>query len=391
MTGLRGRTAIVGIGETPVGRLQGSSSFEMASLVAGQAIEDAGLTLEEVDGLICGGSLVDDTYMYAARLAARLGVAPQYSTVLPLGGSTFCHALIEAELVIGAGLAHTVLVVAADRLLSGLGPQGSINRFEAFQDPDLERPYGFMMPAVYAMAARRHMHLYGTTREQLAQVAVSARRHAGLNPLAQYRRPLSILDVVTAPEVASPLGLFDCSPISDGAGAFIVVAGDRARSLAKKPVYVLGAAEAHAHEYSNGQREITQSPMEPCGKAVFGATGLHPSDVDFAEIYDCFTITVLVTLEDLGFCPKGEVGAFVEGGTIELGGLLPVNTHGGLLSHGHPGTPAGIFHVIEAVKQIRREVEPERQVTAPRIGLVSGNSGMLRDMAAVLLGEQNND
>lgn len=390
MSGLRGNTAIVGIGETQVGRLPGANSFEMAGLVAARAVEDAGLTMDEIDGLICGGSLVDDMYMYAARLGARLGIAPGYSTVLPLGGSTFCHAIIEAELVLGAGLAKAVLVIAADYLLSGLGPQGSIDRFEAFQDPELERPYGFMMPAVYAMAARRHMLLYGTTREQLAQVAVSARRHAGLNPLAHYRKPLSLSDVVSAPEVATPLGLFDCSPISDGAGAFIVVAADRAGDCAKKPVYVLGAAEAHAHEYSSRLREITQSAIGPCGRDAFDATGLSPADVGFAEIYDCFTITTLVTLEDLGFCAKGEGGAFVEAGNIELGGELPVNTHGGLLSHGHPGSPAGIFHIVEAVKQIRREVEPVRQVSTPLVGLVSGNSGMLRDMAVLLLGEDRN-
>jgi len=388
MTAVTPGIAIVGVGETPVGRIPGSDSFELARLAAARALRDAGLGPADIDGLFCGGSLVDDMYMYGARLAARLRVAPRYSTVLPLGGSSFCHAIIEAGLVIEAGLAETILVVAGDTLLSGLGAQTAINRFDTFQDARRERPYGFMMPAIYAMVARRHMELFGTTREQLAQVAVAARRHAALNPLAQYRRPLSMSDVVGAATVATPLGLFDCSPISDGAGAFVVTSVRRARELAKPPVYVLAAAEAHTLEYDNPDRELTDSAAGVAGRAVFAAAGLTPRDVDLAEIYDCFTITVLVTLEDLGFCAKGESGSFVERGAIELGGVLPVNTHGGLLSHGHPGTPAGIFHLIEAVKQLRREVEPERQVERAEVALVSGNSGVLRDSVVVLVGNR---
>lgn len=390
MAGLRGSTAIVGVGETAVGHLPGRDSFDLACEVAKKAAEDAGLTLGQIDGLLCGGSLVDDMYMYAARLAARLGIAPAYSSVLPIGGSAFCHAIIEAELIIRAGLASNVLVVAADYLLSGLGPRESVDRFEAFQDASTERPYGFTMPAIYAMAARRHMHLFGTTREQLAQVAVSARRHASLNPLAHYRKPLSLSDVVSAPVVADPLGVFDCSPISDGGGAFIVAAGERADAGPSQPVYVLAAAEGHVLEYSHPLREITNSATASAGRDAFLAAGLKPDDVDFAELYDCFTITTIITIEDLGFCSKGEGGLFVESGRIELGGVLPVNTHGGLLSHGHPGASAGIFHIIEAVKQIRRTVPPERQVPTCSVGLVSGNSGMLRDMAVVLLGKERN-
>ncbi len=388
MTAVTPGIAIVGVGETPVGRIPGTDSFELAQLAAGRALRDAGLGPADIDGLFCGGSLVDDMYMYSARLAANLRVAPRYGTVLPLGGSTFCHAIIEAGLVIEAGLAETILVVAADPLLSSLGAQAAIDRFDAFQDAVREKPYGFMMPAIYAMVARRHMELFGTTRQQLAQVAVAARRHAALNPLAHYRRPLSIPDVLAAVAVATPLGLFDCSPISDGAGAFIVTSRRRARKLAKPPIHVLAAAEAHALEYDNPAREITDSAAAAAGREVFTASGLTPNDVDLALIYDCFTITVLVTLEDLGFCPKGAGGSFVEGGAIELGGCLPVNTHGGLLSHGHPGTPAGIFHIIEAVKQLRREVEPERQVEGADVALVSGNSGALRDSGVVLLGNR---
>ena len=388
MTAITSPIAIVGVGETAVGRISGFDSFGLAQLAATRALQDAGLGLADVDGLFCGGSLVDDMYMYGARLAANLRIAPRYTTVLPLGGSSFCHAIIEAGLVIDAGLAETILVVAADPLLSSLGAQGAIDRFDAFQDMRREKPYGFMMPAIYAMVARRHMEMFGTTREQLALVAVAARRHAALNPLAHYRRLLSIPDVVAAATVATPLGLFDCSPISDGAGAFVVTSTRRALELAKLPVHVLAAAEAHALEYDNPGRELTDSAAVTAGREVFAATGLEPKDVDLAEIYDCFTITVLVTLEDLGFCPKGESGRFVEGGSIELDGLLPVNTHGGLLSHGHPGTPAGIFHIIEAVKQLRREVEPERQVVRAEVALVSGNSGVLRDAGVVLLSTQ---
>ena len=380
------RLAIVGVGETPVGRLECGGSLELSARAAVAAVKDSGLEPKDIDGLLCGGSLIDGMFMYNARLANYLGIQPMYASMIPLGGAAFGHAIMEAENAIKAGLCRHVLVVAGDPLLSQVGSKRAISMFGSFQDADYELPYGYIMPAAYAMVARRHMHEYGTTPEQLAQVAVSARRHASANPLAQYRDPLDIQDVLDAPRVATPLGVYYCSPISDGAGAFVVSSAERARHLTPRAVRVLGVGEGHQWEYSSPKRVLTSSGAAISAPKAFAQAGLTPDDCDAAQIYDCFTITVVVSLEDLGFCAKGEGGAFVEGGRIEVGGELPVNTHGGLLSHGHPGAPAGIFHVIEAVKQLRGEVEEERLMENCQVCLVHGNSGVLRDSVTLILG-----
>ncbi len=387
--GRKPRAAIVGVGETPVGRVEACNSVELSARAAVAAINDAGLRACDIDGLMCGGSLMDGMFMYNARMANYLGIRPTYASMIPLGGAAFGHAIIEAGLAIDAGLCRNVLVVAGEPLLSGVGGKRAITLFGSFQDADYELPYGFVMPAIYAMAACRHMRQYGTTPEQLAQVAVSARKHASANPLAQYRTPLTIDEVLEAPRVATPLGVYDCSPISDGAGAFVVTSADAARHSAAQPVFVLGAGEGHQYEYCSPKRDLTLSGAAISSPKAFQEAGLTPADVDVAQIYDCFSITLLVSLEDLGFCAKGEGGTFVEGGRIEVGGALPVNTHGGLLSHGHPGVPGGIFHVIEGVKQLRQEVEDTRRVPGCRVCLVHGNSGVLRDSVTLLLGHRS--
>lgn len=382
----RGSVAIVGVGETPVGKHPGRTSLQLYAEVATKAIADAGLTKDDIDGVITGGTFLESTFMHSAVFGDYLGLQPTYSTTLDLGGMAYTHALIEAAGAIESGMCSTVLVAAADPLLS-FGAQPAIDLMAAFFSPDFELPFGFTTPVMFAFAARRHMSLYGTTREQLAQVAVSARKHASLNPLAQYRKPLTVYDVCASREVCTPLRVFDCSPISDGGGAFIVARRDLAARSPKTPAFVLGMGEGHDLNYTNRHRDITESASAAsiAGRKALTMAGLRTEDMDFAEIYDCFTITLIVTLEALGFCQKGEGGAFVENGRIELGGELPVNTHGGLLSHGHPGVPAGIFHIIEAVKQLRGEVEPERQVPAPEVCLVHGNSALFRDGATVIL------
>lgn len=385
MMGWSKQIAIVGIGETNVGVVPDRTSLQMYAEVTKKAIEDAGLRKEDIDGVITGGTFLKSHFMHNAVFGEYLRIKPRYSSTLQLGGMTYCHAVMEAAGAIEAGLCETVLIAAADPFLSA-GRDAAIAMMAAFFDHEYELPFGFVTPAMFALAARRHMHEFGTTREQLAQVAVSVRKHASLNPLAQFRQPITIEDVLNSKEICSPLRLLDCSPVSDGAGALIVTTGERAKDLRKPPVYLLGGGEGHELEYTDPNRDLTRSAAMTSGRIAFQMAGLTPSDMDFAEIYDCFTITLLIHLEDLGFCGKGEGGPFVEGGRIEIGGEIPVNTHGGLLSHGHPGVPAGIFHIIEAVKQLRREVEPERQVPDPEVCLVHGNSGLFRDAATIILG-----
>jgi acetyl-CoA acetyltransferase len=383
--------ALVGVAETRVGRISDKDSMQMYAELAVAAARDAGIEKSEIDGLITGGTFLRNVFMHNAVVSEYLRMRPRYSAALVMnGGVTYCHALADACNAINAGVCNTVLVMAADPFLS-VCSRTAIDLMAEFFDPQYELPLGFVTPAMFGFAAHRHMYQYGTTSEQLAQVAVSERKNASLNPLAQFRKIISVEDVLNSRMICSPLHLLDCSPISDGGGAFIVTSGERARSLRKPPVYINGYGEAHELEYTDPNRDITTSAAVRSGSDAFESAGLAPRDIDFAEIYDCFTITVIVHLESLGFCRRGEGGAFVEGGRLEVDGALPVNTHGGLLSHGHPGVPAGIFHIIEAVKQMRREVEAERQVRHSRTCLVHGNSALFRDAATAILGCEARD
>jgi len=231
------------------------------------------------------------------------------------------------------------------------------------------------------------MREYGTTSEQLAQVAVSARAHASLNPAAEMRDPITVDDVMNSRVVADPLHALDCSLWSDGGGAVVVVAAERAKDFPNKPVFFLGCGEAHWHEHFFHARSLTTTAASESGPRALEMAELALSDMDFAQVYDCFTPVVLMELEDLGFCPKGEGGRFVENGNIELGGTIPVNTHGGLLSHSHTGHPGSMFALTEAVTQLRGD-GGARQVENAEVGLVHGQGGVLSSHATLILGAE---
>jgi acetyl-CoA acetyltransferase len=251
-----------------------------------------------------------------------------------------------------------------------------------------ETPYNPLNPlSSYALAAARHMHQYGTTREQLAEVAVAARRWAQLNPEALMRDPLTIDEVLSARMVSDPLTIRDCCLVTDGAGAYVLVRADRARELKQKPVYVLGNSTACWNRQISSMEDLTVTAAQQSGRIAFEMAGVKPSDIDVLELYDAFSINTLLFLEDLGFCKKGEAGAFVSGGAIAPGGRLPVNTNGGGLSCLHPGM-YGIFITIEAVRQLRGECG-ERQVPGARLALVNGNGGTLSSQSTAILGTED--
>jgi acetyl-CoA acetyltransferase len=231
------------------------------------------------------------------------------------------------------------------------------------------------------------MHTYGTTAEQFAAIAVACRKHACLNPAAEMRTPITIDDVMNSRMIADPLHLLDCSLVSDGGSAIIMTSADRASDFPHDPVYILGVGEGHGHEHISQAQSLTTSFAVESGRRAYAMAGLKPSDMDFAQLYDCFTPTVLVELEDLGFCQKGEGGAFVENGNIELGGMLPVNTHGGLLSHCHPGNPGSMFALTETVTQLRGTAGA-RQVTDAKVALVHGQGGIMSSHTTVILGRE---
>jgi acetyl-CoA C-acetyltransferase len=377
---LRNEIAVVGVYEHPRRWAPDKTAYQIAAESARGALADAGLTSQDIDGYATSGV----GPIGALSMCHHLNLKPDWIDSTAIGGSSFVAQVAHAGAAIRAGLCRTVLITygstaASERFAIGTGGGYA-------QDPpdSFDAPYGPTIVGAYAMAAQRHMYEYGTKSEQLAEIAVTMRRHAGMNPYAKYREPITIDDVMASRVISSPLHLLDCCVISDGGGALVVTSAERARDLPKKPALVLGAGIANRHS-GIGQRDILDIAARQSGKKAFERSGVKHDDVDLCMIYDSFTITVLLTLENLGFCKMGEGGAFVQNGRIGLGGELPVNLDGGGLSSNHPGM-RGMFLVIEAVKQLRGEAG-ERQVKDARIALCHGTGGFLglRHSGATLL------
>jgi len=367
---LKNEIAVVGAYEHPRRWAPDKTAYQIAAESARGALEDAGLTIKDVDGYATSGV----GPIGVLSMCHHLNLKPDWIDSTAIGGSSFVAQVAYAGAAIRAGLCRTVLITygstaASERFAIGTGGGFS-------QDPPdtFDIPYGPTIVGAYGMVAQRHMHEYGTTSAQLAEIAVTMRRHAGLNPNAKYRDPITVEDVLASRVISSPLHLLDCCMISDGGGALVVTSAERARDLKKRPALVLGAGVANRHN-GIGQRDILDIAARQSGARAFERAGVKHADVDLCMIYDSFTITVLATLENLGFCKLGEGGAFVQNGRIGLGGELPVNLDGGGLSSNHPGM-RGIFLVIEAVQQLRGE-SGERQVEDARIALCHGTGGWL--------------
>ncbi|HEV8717437.1 MAG TPA: thiolase family protein [Candidatus Binatia bacterium] len=373
---------IVGIGESKLGQVPQSTSLDLTVRAAVRALEDAGLRPHQVDGCLSKPPYQEPTFLFTDQLAATLGLRLRYGHDLHAGGCTPILAVANAVRALEAGLCHTVLIAFGENMFThSKTPQPTHGKLHWGYE-DWEEPFGLVgPPAGYALAARRHMHCYGTTIEQLGTIAVTQRQHAILNEGAQMRRPLTLADYLQSPWIVEPFRLPDCSLVSDYGGAFVVTTAERAADLRQRPVAVLSYGESHPHRYLMQEEDLTRCGALESGPAALRMAGVSLDDIDFAELYDSFTYTVLVQLEDYGFCAKGEGGTFVEGGRIALGGALPVNTHGGLLSQAHAD---GILHVTEAVKQLRGHAGP-RQVADARLGLVSGGAGVLAVHASLLL------
>ena len=384
---LRGSVAIVGIGETAVGSLPECGSTEICAEAARLALADAGLTKDQVDGLVTCNPWVETHLYHAEMFSEYMQIFPKFCMTLNAGGATSLAAVQRAASAIVTGVCDTVLITHGDNARTGLAPQEVGAKMTTTMNPQFELPYGIPLTNGYAMAARAHMHEFGTTSEQLAQVAVSARKHAMLNPAAEMQTPLTIDDVLNSPVIADPLHVADCSLWSDGGAAFVVVAAERAKDFPNRPVFLLGAGEGHWHEHLFQTRSLTATAASESGPRALAMAGMTPDQMDFAEIYDCFTNVVVVQLEDLGFCPKGEGGPFVADGNIELGGALPLNTHGGLLSHSHTGHPGAMFSITEGVRQIRGDGQ-DRQVPGAEVGLIHGQGGVLSSHATLILGSE---
>lgn len=371
--------AIAGVAESRLGVVPDSTVLTLQAEAARAALADAGIDKRQVDGLFCAGRW---GRTHQLEIAEYLGIFPSYSDGTLVGGASFEFHLGHAAAAIKAGLCKVALI------LYGSTQRSRSERTLAMPERELsfqfEAPFGMPYPVgAYALAASRHMALYGTTRVQLAEVAVAARQWAMLNPKAYRREPLTIDEVLASEPVADPLHRLDCCLVTDGGGAVVVVSPEFTRDLKKPPVWLLGHGEAQSHMLVSQMKDITVSPAKAAGERAFAMAGLTPRDIDLLQIYDSFTITVILTLEALGFCAPGEGGAFVSGGRIAPGGEVALNTSGGGLSYCHPGM-FGIFLIIEAVRQLRGECGA-RQAGSPRTAIVSGTGGILSANATCIL------
>ena len=374
---MRGQIAAVGVGLTDKWNSPGFDPLDQVAVAVGNAARDAGIAVSEIDGLFVS-TLTQ--FMPTLSVAEYLGIQPRFMDGTNIGGSSFVGHLVTAALALQAGLCTVACICYGSNQRSAGGKLATLAeplRWEA--------PYGPRNPlGSYALATARHMHEFGTTREQLAEVAVAARQWAQLNPQAQERDPLSIEDVLNARMIADPLTLRDCCLVTDGGGAVILVKAERAKDFPNKPVYLLGAASATTHRRISEMADLTRTAAINSGARAFQIAGVETKDIDVLQLYDAFTINVLLFLEDLGFCAKGEGGDFVRDVGIGPKGTLPVNTNGGGLSCNHPGM-YGIFTIVETILQLRGDAAG-RQIEGAELGLAHGNGGVLSSQATAIFG-----
>ncbi|MCZ4547297.1 acetyl-CoA acetyltransferase [Rhodococcus erythropolis] len=378
------KVAIAGVALSDGGKVDDKNAYELMAQASRRALAEAGLTPADVDGL---GSTGQGT-LPPTDVGEYLGLKPRWIDSTSVGGASWEVMLAHATDAIAAGHADVVLLTYGSTARADIrkGLRGANINWGSRGPLQWDAPYGHTLISKYAMAARRHMYQYGTTIEQLAEVAVSARFNAADNPEAMYRDPITIEDVLSGPMIADPFTKLHCCIRSDGGAAVVLVSEDRVKDLASDPVWVLGSGEATSHMLTSQWDDMTVGPASVTGPLAFARAGLKPSDVDVAEIYDAFSYMLLLTMEDLGFCEKGEGGKFVESGALRLGGELPTNTDGGGLSACHPGQ-RGLFLIVEAARQLRGE-SGVRQTPNAKIACVSGTGGWFCSSGTVLLGSE---
>ncbi len=386
---IKGKAYIAGIFEHPTRKADDKSLAQLHAESAKGALQDAGLTKEDVDGYFCAG---DAPGLGPLSMADYMGLRLRHMDTTDTGGSSYVIHVAHAAQAIAAGKCNVALITLAGRPRAEGMATGTAPRNYGATTPDVpfEYPFGPTVVNQYAMAAMRHMHQYGTTSAQLAWIKVAASRHAQHNPHAMLREVVTVDDVVNSPMISDPLHRLDCCVISDGGGAIIVVKPEVARSLTRPRVKVLGTGEATKHQMG-GKIDLTYSGAVWSGPAAFAEAGVKPSDIKYVSIYDSFTITVLITLEDLGFCEKGQGGKFVSDGNLIAGvGALPFNTDGGGLCNNHPANRGGLTKVVEAVRQLRGEAHPQVQVKNCQVALAHGTGGSLgtRHGSATLIMER---
>lgn len=393
---------IVGVGESetvgePAGPTGAKSSLHLHTEAALDAVRDAGLRKEDIDGVYTNESYLDYHVRHAMAFAEYFGVAAsaRMITSIPLGSGASSGLFVHyAARAIRSRQCETVLCVSADNFLSGLRRAGAVQALADNRDKEFEAPYGPTLPACFALVAQRHMYQYGTTLEQLASVAVTFRSHAIATGRAHMQQPITIGDVLASKPVASPFTMLMCSLVSDGGAAVIVTTRERAERTGRPYVDILGTAVAYGSGSSDGgrvhnslthTRDLLDIGTRRSAREAMAQAGISHADVDILMTYDCFAIMPILFLEAAGFCAPGEGGAFFEAGSAQFGHELPVNTHGGMMSYAHPGNPGGLFMFVELVRQLRGSLDG-RQVRNAEVGMVTGYGGQMAFWPVTVLG-----
>ena len=381
MESISGKTAIVGVAESDqIGRVPDKPAVMLHAEAARNALDEAGLSKKDVDGLLTAG-------VSTLEIGEYLGIEPRFTDGTSVGGSSFVIHLAHAASAIATGRASVCLITHGESGRSRVGAPPRASSPDSLRG-QFEDPFGLPTPVgAYALACSRHMAEYGTTKEQLAEIAVATRKWAMLNPKAVMREPITIDDVLNSRLISWPFNLLDCCLVTDAGGACVVTSIERARDLKQTPVAILGVGEGHDHSMISQMPSLTSFAARHSGQRAFEMAGVKHEDLDLAMLYDSFTYTVLLTLEELGFCKKGEGGDFVSGQRTAPGGPFPMNTNGGGLSYNHPGM-YGMFAIIEGVRQLRHDYQDQgiRQVPNCELAVVHGTGGVLSSAGTAILG-----
>ncbi|KMO37619.1 thiolase [Methylobacterium tarhaniae] len=369
---------ITGIGLTPFGRLPGLSTLDLMSRAATDALADAGLERCEIDGLITGYSTTHPHLMLSTVFAEHFGLRPAYAHAIQLGGATGFALVMLAHLMVEAGAARRILVVAGENRLSGQSRDAAIQTLAQVGHPTYEVPLGPTIPAYYGLVASRYAHAHGI--DDHAELAVLMRANAARTPGAHLSEPITAAMVRESKSIAAPLRLLDCCPVSDGGAAFVIERDDPAR----RGPGIRGAAQAHTHQHVSAAASLTAFGAGDAAARALAQGGIALADIRYAAIYDSFTITLAILLEEIGLAPRGAAGRLAREGHFSPGGAMPLNTHGGLLSYGHCGVGGAMAHLAETVRQMRGEAGP-RQVEAPALALLHGDGGVLSSHVSLVL------
>lgn len=369
-----------GAGSTPFGRHEGRGALDLMAGAAHQALASAGLARADIDGVLCGYATTLPHLMLSTLFCERFALAPRYAHSMQLGGATGAAMLMAARELVRSGRCRNVLVVAGENRLTGQSRDSSIQTLAQVGDADYEVPNGASVPAYYALMASEYMHRTGVTSADLAEFAVLMRANAARHPEAHLRTPITHAEVLAAKPIAAPLSLLDCCPISDGAMAFVVSSEPGPHA----PVRLAGAGQAHRHQHLTAMADVMRCGASDAAAQAFAEAGLSPADIDYLGIYDSFTITLVMLLEEIGFAPRAGAAARARAGDFAPTGALPLNTHGGLLSFGHCGVAGGMAHTVEAWRQITGQAG-DRQIRTPQRAFIHADGGVMSSHVSLIL------